>query len=182
VLAPTGQLSATASSFTFATDVTYGVPEGGATNGDYTSTFYDDGSFHSITVFTGTTKLDCYYQFSVGTTGTAAWCEVHGYFASAHPPGGVNVYAWNWTTSAWDQVGSIPGVSATVDTPQTTDPTYRFPFTASHTAAGLVRVRFYGGTAIGDNLNVDQILVHYTPGSSGGNGSGGSGGRMGISI
>jgi hypothetical protein len=132
------------------------ITTGTETSGTYASTATADQVYDQITAATGT--IDFYYQFSVGTAGGAAtsvsWL---GYLSGA--ANSIKVYAYNWAGTSWDQVGTIGGITGTIES------SVDFDLTSAHTgaggSAGLVRIRFQNtGLTVGV-LNTDRILVGY---------------------
>jgi hypothetical protein len=143
----TAALNSTAASATYTT----GTDSGGVAN-----TATADGVYDSVTDTAGTT--DFYYQFSLGSTGqTAVGVNWLGYVVGVVNT--IKVYAWNWGNSAWDQVGTIIGISGTANM------SIDWDLTSAHTGTGgnvgLVRVRFNGTGLVTSNVKTDRILCGY---------------------
>lgn len=121
---------------------------------DYTATVALDGSYHQIDAAAGNT--DFYYEFNIGVTGQATEILWDGYVQSNGDS--VDVYGWDWVSSAWVQVGDIAGSNTTTRIEKA------FIFTVNMTGlaanSGLVRCRFNSTTAT--STRTDRILCEYT--------------------
>lgn len=141
-------LNTTAASATYTT---------GSDVGGYTNTFAADGTYDAVTSAAGT--LDFYYQFSLGSTGqTAVTVGWLGYVVGIVNT--VKVYAYNWGNSAFEQIGTVVGISGTVNM------SVEFDLTSAHTGTGvnlgLVRLRFAATGLTAAVVNTDRILCGYT--------------------
>jgi hypothetical protein len=144
-------LNVVASSFTQTT--------GTVTSGTYTNTFTLDGSFHVTAAAAGT--LDEYYVFNVGTTGQiATGFQFNGYLAGAANT--LNVFAYNWTSSAWDQIGTLVGVAGTPTLPNETQQEYDLINNHTNTSTGNVQIRFQATGLTLASLYADRLLTGYT--------------------
>jgi len=139
-------LNAVASAFTQTT--------GSVTSGTYASTATLDGVSHVTADTAGT--LDEYYDFSIDTTGQIGTSfQFEGYLAGVTNT--LKVFAYNWTNSAWDQIGTLTGLSTT------TDQQYEYDLINSHTSGtGIVRIRFQNTGLTTASLVADRLLAGYT--------------------
>lgn len=123
----------------------------------YASTFTLNGIYHQITSTTG--ALDVYYQFDVTTDGIAVDVKMNGRLISANDT--IGVFAYNWVTSSWDQIGRLTGTGGT------SDGVLVFDLLASHTGTGAndgkVRVRGYAASGLTSaTLYLDWVYVSYS--------------------
>lgn len=113
-----------------------------------------DGVFHTFTDVAGV--IDFYYQFDISAVpnGIGVTAQWEGYLNTA--PNTMKVYAWNWISLAWDQLGTIMGSGDT--------DVYagNFTLTNSNTSAGLVRIRFANTGLTTATFATDRILMGYT--------------------
>ena len=141
-------LNATAASATYTT---------GSSTGGYTNTFAEDGSYDSVTDTAGT--LDFFYGFDLSATSGAAAVEAawEGYVIGILNT--VKVYAYNWGNAAYDQIGTVVGISGTANMSETWD------LTSAHTGTGfnlgLVRIRFNATGLTSSATKTDRILLGY---------------------
>lgn len=141
-----GGISTTASAFT----KSGAEPE---TN-TYTATAAEDNVYHIVEDVANTT--DAYYQFNIGSAGVPQSVEWQGYAQSNGDS--YAAYFYNWSTTSWQQVGTISGANGTTQKQE------NFAATTAHVGTGsnvgLVRFRFYStdGTAFA----TDRILCTYT--------------------
>ena len=143
--------SGTAATNTVAASATVAV---GAEVNTYTDTHELDGTVHEVNPFGGNT--DFYYEFNVGANGVPVSVQWQGYANTINDS--YAIYAWNWVTPGWEQVGTIDGqVSSTVVSPPA------FIITTGHVGtgvnAGLVRWRAL--SADGTGFNTDRILCSF---------------------
>ena len=123
------------------------------------STFAKDGTTHDIEAVTdGTEKIEVYYEFTVGGDGVATGVTATQQLDKGTGVGkNLTVWAYNWGTPGWDQIGVLDSDTLLAD--------HEFTLTSAHTsAAGLVRIRFLTGSValVGTTkLLTDQILVDY---------------------
>lgn len=132
--------------------ITTGTGSGGVSN-----TTGNDGSYDNVADSAGT--IDFYYQFDISGTSGAVGVGVQwiGYVVGV--ANSVNVYAFNWGTSSWDQVGTIVGIAGT------TDMTDEWELTTAHTGTGgnlgLVRIRFQNTGLVSATVKTDRVLLGY---------------------
>ncbi len=126
------------------------------------ATFSKDGTTHDIeAVLDGTQKIEVYYEFTVGGDGVATGVTATQQLAKGTGVGkNLTVWAYNWGTPGWDQIGIIDSDTVLAD--------HEYPLISAHTGTagnlGLVRIRFLtGGVALTatTTLLTDQILVDY---------------------
>ena len=118
------------------------------------STHALDGTTHDLEDAAGTT--DCYYIFDVGGNGVPVSVTWHGYVNSVGDDWGI--YAYNWVSTAWEQVGSRAGVNGSTIVTETFDLTNAHVGTAGN--IGLVQLRFY--STDGTKIATDRILCSYS--------------------
>lgn len=130
---------------------------------DEDSTHAADGIYHDIEAQDdgGTEKIDVYYEFDIGGDGIPTSTSLEGYLDRG---GGalknITIQAYNWGTTSWDFIGSLP--SGTTDSNET----YTLFTTHVGTGAnlGVVRIRFVTGTvsfSATTTLKIDQIFLSY---------------------
>ena len=145
-------VSGSASINTRATDGAVNV--GIETTGTYLDTREADGSLWVITHVGNT--IDIELEFSVGALGIPTGVTFYANLQSDNDS--LAVQAWNWSLSAWGQVGILPGTKKT-----TLDP-YGFPLFSRHVGtgsdAGAVRIRLVGGSS-SPRLDIDLAYVSY---------------------
>ncbi len=104
-------------------------------------------------------EMELYYEFDVTSTGVPSSVHVNGYLNSANDD--LEVYAWNWGLSQWDQIGIFVGKGAASNAVQ------NFVLFTVHVGTdddrGKVRVRFFDGafTLTNATLAIDQMFVSY---------------------
>lgn len=122
----------------------------------YLSSHNLDGGYHEVSDVGGT--VDFYYQFDIGTNRLAASVAMTGRLEG--PDDVIGVYAYNWVTTSWDQVGSFPG--ANIGSP---DGVIVFSILSDHTGTGLntgkVRVRGLGSGLTGSTMFIDRAIVRH---------------------
>lgn len=131
----------------------------------FTATVAEDGTYHIVE--DDSTATDCYYEFDIGGNGVPVSVTWLGYAQSQGDS--YTIWAYNWSTPAYEQIGSIDASNGT--TPQTNT----YSLTTSHVGtganAGLVRFRFLSadGTAFAtDRLLCSFALVNESVGYEGG--------------
>lgn len=147
-VAGSSAISTPAQSFVLAT--------GNVVSGDYTLTKELDNIYHQIEDTGGV--LDCYYEFNVGGNGIPSQVIVNGRLNSANDT--VNVFAWNWGESTWEQIGEYVGQGSAIDIERI----YNL-FTdqvGTGVNIGKVRIRFQGTGLTSADLYLDQIFVSYS--------------------
>jgi len=135
----------------------YTLTTGTQSSGTVSDTETLNGVFHQHTDTAGVMEL--YYQHDVTGAGVAVNAAIHGYINSANDT--VDIYAYDWGGTAWDQVGTIAGQNGS------TVNTYPVSLLTRHTGtganAGKVRIRLYAASGLTTaTLYVDQIFVSYS--------------------
>lgn len=140
-------------------DITWGENEAN----DEDSTHAADGTYHDLEAQddSGTERIDAYYEFAIGGDGVPTSLTWEGYLVKgAGSTVNITVQAYNWGSTSWDQIGSIP--SGTVNSIET------FTLFTAHVGTdgntGLVRIRFVTGSvsfASDTTLKTDQIYASY---------------------
>jgi len=138
------------------TIATTAVVTTGTETGTYENTHEADGVNHQIADSGGTTDL--YYEFNVGGNGVPSTISLLASVTGTNDQMGV--YGWNWSSSSWEQVGTIEGTKDPNNFEQT------YSLYSSHVGAGTdigkVRVRFYSTGLTSSNLYIDQCFVTYS--------------------
>lgn len=138
-------------------DVTTGTPTGILSN-----TFGKDNLYYQVAIAAG--EMDFYYEFLIGSDGVPTGMT---HFGRVDRTGGastfVGVFAWNWITFGWDQVGALVSTnnSSALDNVST-----NFALLTSHVGTGAnlgkVRCRFFAtGMTRAEEIYTDQIFVSY---------------------
>ena len=134
------------------------------TSGNYTSTFLSNGTYWTtapVTPAVGGFGLNEYLAFPLPSL-TPVNISVRGFYSSAGGSHYVEIYAWNWNTSVWDQLSDSGTHMANASVNATYGP---FVLLANHKdpVSGAVRISFKStDTATGYRLNLDQVLVNGT--------------------
>lgn len=120
-----------------------------------TSTVALDGTRHEHTDSAG--AMDLYYQFDIGADGVPTSVTMTGYLTGGNDS--LGVYAYNWATTSWEQVGTLQGGNAS-------NAANTYNLFAGHVGtganAGKVRIRFYTAAGLTTAvLAVDQIFASY---------------------
>lgn len=131
--------------------------DGTVQSGSYTDTATVNQVYHEIDDDSGT--LDVYYEFDIGSTGVPTGGLFTGRMNGIND--NVPIVAWDWDSSAWDQLAVIVGVVGATDS--------EVPFTligSKHVGTGAnkgkVRIGFRQLTGLtSSTLYVDQIYVSY---------------------
>jgi hypothetical protein len=128
----------------------------GIETGDYTNATTRDGVYHQIS--DDGDIIDLYYEAELGANGYPTNVDLYGRVNGVNDD--LGIYAYNWSESAWDQIGTLEGKSGT------TDDDNSFSMTVSHVGTGddlgKVRFRIYGEDLSSANLYIDQLLFGYT--------------------
>ena len=128
--------------------VTTGTP-----TGTYTNTHQADSVYHEYADDTGV--IDTYYEFNIGGNGVPSTVTILGKATGLNDL--IGVYGYNWGTTSWQQVGTVPGGNADVER--------TFSLYTSHvgtgTDIGKVRVRFYNTGLTTAIFYIDQLYVTY---------------------
>lgn len=119
----------------------------------YTSTVEEDGTYHIVEDDVGAT--DCYYQFDVGGNGVPVSVTWIGYAQSQGDS--YTIYAYNYGTTTYEQIGSKVGLPGTTAIERT------FDLTNAHvgTGANLGKVRFRFLSADGTAFATDRLFCSY---------------------
>lgn len=136
---------------------------GTETSGTYVDTYTDNSIYHVITEVGGV--IDNYYEFDIGTDGLPTEVTINGYLYEGSVPAGgdtLPIYAYNWTTLAWDLVSvGFTGIRAVTES--TINIKLLVGFVGSGANDGKVRIRFYNNTLeTGTYFNLDYLIVSYT--------------------
>ena len=134
----------------------YNLTTGTQSSGTYTDTETRNDVRHEHTD-TGN-AMELYYQFDVGGNGSAVEAMVHGYLTSTNDS--LDVFAYDWAGTAWDQIGVLDGSGAT-------DGDHTYNLLTRHTGTGAnlgkVRIRFYAASGLSTaTLAIDQITASYS--------------------
>jgi len=127
----------------------------GTETGTYANTVEADETFHIVEPSGGVT--DFYYQFDIGPNALPVGIDWEGY---ANGQGDkYESYAWNWTSSSWEQIGTCEGINGT------SLRTMSRILTAAHVGTsggdvGKVRFRIYSTT--GSKIATDRLLCTYS--------------------
>lgn len=130
----------------------------GSGSGGVANTATQDGVYDALSDSAGT--LDFYYEFDLSSVAAAVAVGAHwtGYLVGAANT--AKVYARNFDTATWDQIGTVAGVGGSVN-----EIAEEWELTSSHIGtgadAGLVRIRFANTGLTAATLNTDRILVGY---------------------
>lgn len=143
------------------TNNTAGAPTlttGTLISGTYTNTYVADGSalvYAPVTPAVDGFGLNVDLPFAVPDGQAVSTLTIRGFF-NAGASRNCNVYAYNWTTLAWDQLSD----SVSRMNNATVNQTYTFALLPAHLESGLVQIAFRSAsTTTGDRLHLDQILV-----------------------
>lgn len=119
----------------------------------YAVTAQLDGVYHEVADVANTT--DFYYQFNVGGNGVPVEFLWDGYAQSNGDSYAVKAY--NWTTTSWDQIGSIAGANGTTPISQTFQASNGHVGTGAN--IGIVRLQFV--STDGTHFATDRVLCSY---------------------
>ena len=101
--------------------------------------------------------LDLYYEFDVGGNGVASEVEIIGRVNGGNDD--LTAYAWDWSSSTWDAIGSYDGKSGSADVTNIYSLLFRHTGTGAN--LGKVRVRLEGTGLSNADLYIDQIFISY---------------------
>jgi hypothetical protein len=123
----------------------------------YTATHELDDSYHEIAPVGSV--IEMYYEFDIGPNAAPVSALWQGYVNTNND--NVEVYAYNWSGTSWDQIDTIAGTISSIRRDET------FNYTSAHVGtganAGLVRLRFASsGADVATNLATDRLLTSYT--------------------
>ena len=115
-----------------------------------------DGSYHEVDDVGG--ALDFYYEFDVGSTGVGTSVNLVGRLEGNGDS--VDVFAYNWGSTSWDQVGTFLGSNSSEDVDA--DVNINISHTGTAGDEGKVRVRAYQPSGLTTaTLFMDQIYINY---------------------
>lgn len=131
------------------------ITTGSTVAGDFSETAALDDVYWQIEDAAGT--LDMYFEFAISADGSPVSVTMTGRVNGANDS--LDVFAWNWGGSTWEQIGELPGQGGPSDVPHL----YNLFTTHVGTGANLgkVRIRFFGTGLTGADLYVDQIFLSY---------------------
>lgn len=127
----------------------------GTETNTFSATFARDGVYHQIADVGGT--IDAYYEFNIGATGVPTSVFIYGGVTGNNDT--IWVYGYNWTTSAWVQIGTMAGTA--ILTP--TGFTFSLYTSMVGTGAdqGKVRIRYYNNGLSTGVIYTDQIYASF---------------------
>lgn len=142
----------------------YELTSGLESSGSRTDTAASDNIYHLHADASGT--IDLYYEFNIVSDGYPTSVNVDGYLSGIS--NSVDVFAFNWSENAWNNIGTINGQTVDEDSGEFTNIVSGFNLEAVHVSADsnnqLVRIRFYTpGGLTSANLAIDQLLVRVEP-------------------
>jgi len=122
----------------------------------YASAINLDGGYHEVSDVAG--AIDFYYEFDIGSNRLAASVAMNGRLEGKDDV--IGVYAWNWVTTAWNQIGSMIGISAGGD-----DGVAVFTVQTDHTGIGAdlgkVRIRGLASGLTAATFFIDRAVVRH---------------------
>lgn len=134
--------------------VGFTLNSGTVVSGTYLDTLNLNGTSHIIQ--DNLTAFNIEYLFDIGLNSAPSQLTFVGKVTDTHETAIVS--AWNYGTSVWDVIGSIPGTKALGAT--------TFTLYKSHTGTasgeiGDVKIRFTSATISDIIMNIDQLYVSY---------------------
>jgi len=144
-----------AGSAVFKAAESFTLTTGTQSSGTYTDTTGVDGVAHQLTDTAGT--LDCYYQFEIGSEGVPSNVKMIGRLNGSNDT--LTVYAWDWTLSQWEQIGTRAGTGGSTNSTNNHD--LRIAHVGTGGNVGKVRIRYFSNTLTSATLYVDQILISH---------------------
>ena len=122
----------------------------------YSASANRDGTYHEVDDVGG--AMDFYYQFDVGATGVGTSVSLVGRLEGNGD--NVDVFAYNWGSTNWDQVGAFLGSNSSTDVEA--DVNINVAHTGVGANEGKVRVRAYAASGLTTaTLFMDQIYINY---------------------
>lgn len=132
------------------------ITDGTETN-TVADTIEENWVFHQIT--DAATDIDFKYVFE-RTNGIGSYVHWVGFLAG--PGVTVNVFAYNWTALAWEQIGVVWGIDDT-NVSSENIPRRTWALSEDHTDPdGIVEIRFQQ-SVINSDIYTERILVGYAP-------------------
>lgn len=133
--------------------ITIGAAVGGST---YENAKILDGVYWQIEDVGG--ALDMYNEFLIAADGVPVSVSLSGHLNSGNDD--LDVYAYNWSGSVWEQIGTLEGKAGGQDDLAT------YTLFAQHVGLGSdlgkVRVRFFAASGLTSaDLRIDQIVLSY---------------------
>lgn len=102
--------------------------------------------------------MELYYEFIIGA-GIPSSCQVTGYVTGNNDD--LDVYGFDWVTSAWVQIGNIQGGNSTSNSVFSFD--MFINMVGSGANEGIVRVRFFKASGLTTALlAIDQIFISFS--------------------
>jgi hypothetical protein len=136
------------------------VADSGVETNTYASTEHRDGVLHSVAE--GSTDVDVYYQFDVGSAGLAVEVEWTAYLQGNNDT--MVVQAWDWIGEDWEVIANIVGTAGA--TAETDIEALFSKHTGTGGNVGKVRIRFFNQSQSSE-IFVDQIFIAYAEALSG---------------
>jgi len=132
------------------------VTTGTVASGTYASTALLDGVYWQIQDDTG--EIEMYFEFLIAADGVPVSVSHEGRLSGAGDD--LDVFAYNWLGTAWEQIGTLLGKNSPAD--EVTS----FALFSQHVGAGAnlgkVRVRFYTAAGLTTaNFYSDQVILSY---------------------
>ena len=126
------------------------LTSGTVVSGTFNDTHTYNESEHYIRDNAG--AIDFYYEFNIGLKTKPTNFNFSGYVADKHEV--LSVYAYDWGTSQYEQIGEVTGVNSVANMSWAL-------YTGHVNSSGIVRIRF-ASTVVSDLFaHVDQIYVGY---------------------
>ena len=122
----------------------------------YTVTSALDGIYHEISDNSG--QIDFYYEFDVGANGTPTSITYTGRLNGSNDD--LDVFAYNFDTTSWEQIGNISGSNSSTDSVTT----YNLLSSQVGSGANMGKVRVRGYKASGltsATMYIDQAFLSF---------------------
>lgn len=135
------------------------VVAGTVAAGTFLSTHIQDTTYYQITEATGTPGLSLEMTFNGGIVTVANSLHIYGRYDGGGSPHTVNVQAWNYNTTTWDTLGTLPNSA--------TDALHNFTLTdANHRSSGTVLCRIHQASPgnTGHNVYLDYVYLDIDAG------------------
>ena len=122
----------------------------------YTATANRDGVYHEIADVAG--QIDFYYEYAIGGNGVAVSGSMVGRLEGQND--NIDLFAYNWGNTSWDQIGEVQGSNSTTDIEATVN--LLIAHTGTGANIGKVRIRAYQPSGLTTAvLYMDQIFLSY---------------------